>query len=243
LTISAQGVKIGNNTNAADASAMLDVESTNKGVLHPRMTESQRDAIASPATGLLIFQTDGTTGFYYYSGTAWTPVHTGTPSGPPPAPTVAIGDTIYGGIVFWVDPTDNTKGKVCAMTDQSTSAEWGCYGTEIQGAESYITGNVNTLDILAGCSTPGIAADLCASYTGAGFDDWYLPSKDELNLMYTNLHDASPSLGGFAGSVYWSSTEFAMDLQHAAWRQYFTNGYQYGYYKGYTFYVRAVRAF
>ncbi|MDC0231121.1 DUF1566 domain-containing protein [Aureispira] len=77
LTISAQGVKIGNNTNAADPSAMLDVESVNKGVLHPRMTESQRDAIASPAIGLLIFQTDGTSGFYYYSGTSWMPIHTG----------------------------------------------------------------------------------------------------------------------------------------------------------------------
>ena len=50
LTISAQGVKIGNNTNAADASAMLDVESTNQGLLAPRMTESQRNAITSPAT-------------------------------------------------------------------------------------------------------------------------------------------------------------------------------------------------
>jgi hypothetical protein len=55
LTISAQGVKIGNNSNVADASAMLDVEATNKGFLVPRMTESERDNISTPATGLLIF--------------------------------------------------------------------------------------------------------------------------------------------------------------------------------------------
>jgi uncharacterized protein (TIGR02145 family) len=42
------------------------------------MTEAERDAISAPATGLLIFQTDGTSGFYYYSGAAWMPIHTGT---------------------------------------------------------------------------------------------------------------------------------------------------------------------
>jgi uncharacterized protein (TIGR02145 family) len=71
LTISAQGVKIGNNTNVADASAILDIETTDKGLLVPRMTESQRDAIGSPATGLLIFQIDGTIGFYFWTSTVW----------------------------------------------------------------------------------------------------------------------------------------------------------------------------
>jgi hypothetical protein len=50
---------------------MLDVSSVTSGMLAPRMTEAQRNAIASPATGLLIFQTDATPGFYYYTGTAW----------------------------------------------------------------------------------------------------------------------------------------------------------------------------
>ena len=58
----------------ADASAILDVKSTDKGMLVPRMTEAQRDAIATPAMGLMIFQTDGTSGFYYYDGSAWTSV-------------------------------------------------------------------------------------------------------------------------------------------------------------------------
>jgi hypothetical protein len=46
--------------------------STTKGMLTPRMTKTQRDAIASPATGLLIYQTNSTPGFYYFTGTAWT---------------------------------------------------------------------------------------------------------------------------------------------------------------------------
>ncbi len=61
------------NTDASnpDASAMLDVKSTDKGLLIPRMLEVERDAMTSPATGLLIYQTDGTAGFYYYDGTKW----------------------------------------------------------------------------------------------------------------------------------------------------------------------------
>lgn len=68
------GVGINNDNSAPDNSAMLDVKSTDKGVLIPRMTMAQRDLIPSPATGLLVFQTDNTAGFYYYDGMAWTAV-------------------------------------------------------------------------------------------------------------------------------------------------------------------------
>ncbi|HYV94110.1 MAG TPA: tail fiber domain-containing protein [Chitinophagales bacterium] len=61
-------------TTSPNASSLLDVTSTAKGVLVPRMTKTQRDAIASPATGLLIYQTNSVQGFYYYNGTAWTAV-------------------------------------------------------------------------------------------------------------------------------------------------------------------------
>jgi hypothetical protein len=56
-----------------DASSVLDVKSVLKGFLAPRMTQAQRAAVASPADGLLVFQTDATKGFYYYNGTtsAW----------------------------------------------------------------------------------------------------------------------------------------------------------------------------
>jgi trimeric autotransporter adhesin len=64
-------VKVGIGTANPNASAALEIASTNKGMLIPRMTLSQRDAISSPATGLLVFQTDNTPGFYYYNGSAW----------------------------------------------------------------------------------------------------------------------------------------------------------------------------
>jgi len=73
--------QVGINTPTPDASAALDVSSTTQGMLPPRMTESQRDMIASPATGLLVFQTDGTAGYYFYDGTAWTSLSGGGGSG------------------------------------------------------------------------------------------------------------------------------------------------------------------
>jgi len=63
--------QIGIGTTAPDASAALEVVSTSKGILIPRMTQVQKVAIAAPATGLLVYQIDGTTGYYYYNGTGW----------------------------------------------------------------------------------------------------------------------------------------------------------------------------
>jgi len=69
----AQGIAVNTTGNTADPSAMLDINATNKGVLVPRMALSDRNVITSPATGLLIYQTDNTPGFYYNAGTSTTP--------------------------------------------------------------------------------------------------------------------------------------------------------------------------
>jgi len=71
INLSAQGVAINTSGNPADISAMLDVSSITKGVLIPRLTEAQKIAITSPATGLLIYQTNDTIGFWYFDGTIW----------------------------------------------------------------------------------------------------------------------------------------------------------------------------
>lgn len=68
ITLTAQ---VGIGTTTPHASAELDIQSTNKGVLIPRITEAQRNSIGSAATGLLIYQTDNTPGFYYYNGSSW----------------------------------------------------------------------------------------------------------------------------------------------------------------------------
>ena len=65
--------QVGIGTNSPDASSVLDIRSASndKGILIPRMTQAQRNAISSPAIGLMIFQTDGNIGFYFYNGSSW----------------------------------------------------------------------------------------------------------------------------------------------------------------------------
>ena len=151
---------------------------------------------------------------------------------------ICVGSTYQGGIIFYLD--GNGGGLIAAPTDQGSGAEWGCYGTWIVGADGTAIGSgaQNTIDIEAGCTTPGTAADICANYTDGTYSDWFLPSKDELNQMYLNLHLLN--LGGFASSNYWSSTENGNGF---AWIRGFGNGTQVNYIKCTSFKVRAVRAF
>lgn len=69
--------QVGINTITPDTSSALDIVSTQAGILIPRMTQSDRDLIASPATGLLIYQTDNASGFYYYDSTTWVHIRSG----------------------------------------------------------------------------------------------------------------------------------------------------------------------
>ena len=71
-TASSQSLGINTTGAAAANSSILDVSSTDKGLLVPRMNKSQRNAIGSPATGLLVYQNSpDSTGFYYYDGAKW----------------------------------------------------------------------------------------------------------------------------------------------------------------------------
>jgi hypothetical protein len=77
ITQSVFSQSIGVGTNTPHGSAQLDVTSTSKGVLLPRMTLVQRNLIPSPVAGLIVFQTDNTPGFYYYNGSTWLQFSTG----------------------------------------------------------------------------------------------------------------------------------------------------------------------
>lgn len=112
-----------------------------------------------------------------------------------------------GGIVFYVTD-DGLHGLEAAPEDQG-NVEWGCLGSLIVGGThtSLGSGKLNTQLIVNQCGD-GTAAVLAKNYDLGGYFDWYLPSLDELNLMYQNLHLVG--LGNFAiNREYWSSVEFS----------------------------------
>lgn len=166
-----------------------------------------------------------------------------------------VGDTgPGGGIVFYVDLNRPAGSRYfeaacvgwqndCDGTTVDPLVEWGCNGTVINGADGILigTGEQNTADIVTGCPTPGVAAHLANDLVLGGQTDWFLPSKDELNEMFTNLHSPVTPLGGFlTDDFYLSSSE---DDDASAFAQRFDDGVHDNRSKGTTYYVRPVRVF
>ncbi len=131
--------------------------------------------------------------------------------------TLEKGDFYKGGIVFYIDDSKN-HGFVCAIKDQSKEAGWGCSGTELDKADATIpgSGKLNTGNIVKGCHTAGIAAELCLNLNLNCFTDWFLPARDLMIQTAENYHTIrriSVMNGGadFSAEYYWSSSQSDSD--------------------------------
>jgi len=125
-----------------------------------------------------------------------------------------IGEYKYGGVIFWIDPvSNNSSGLVVAVSNQFYSGTWGCTGTLTGATGTAIgTGAANTAAIVSsGCATSGSVVELISNLNLNGYDDWFLPSEDELTEMYTNISIVNATTTANGGQVttqfHWSSTE------------------------------------
>ena len=130
-----------------------------------------------------------------------------------------IGSMYKGGYVFKINMFGHGY---CAAPKDLKPMEWGCYGTLINGAdgEKVGTGKQNTKDIVGGCTSIfPYAAKACDDLVIDSYEDWYLPSVEELLLMHRELY--SQSLGALTASEYWSSTQ---NYSLGAWKVDFASG-------------------
>ena len=205
-----------------------------------------------------------TAGYYYWSGAFWTALTTAVADGSETKVTAgsnmtvtgtgtsgdpyvintlvhSIGESYGGGIIFWLDASKQ-HGLIATTADQSPGIQW-YNGTLIStDTKNYgiYAGKANTIKIVntqgAGSYAAKICDELAVTVNGEFYDDWYLPSMDELNLLYLQ----KSIVGGFDNEYYWTSTE---NTSWSAWSRSFNNGSYCDCTKNTSFYVRAIRAF
>jgi uncharacterized protein (TIGR02145 family)/gliding motility-associated-like protein len=156
-----------------------------------------------------------------------------------------IGDNLAGGKIAYILQSFDfgyvpglIKGLITTNNDIA-SLSWGRNGSSI-GTTTYVgSGNANTNIIVQNTSGLNNAAGVCYDLNINGYNDWFLPSKDELNKLYSNKN----LIGGFLNRLYWSSSE-AQGGAFYAWSQNFSNGIQEAIYnRSVDMQVRPVRNF
>lgn len=228
---------------ASDTKNILSVQTTTQAIKLPVLNESQRNLIAAPVMGMQVYCSNCLAGVgpYTYNGSAWAPMFVPATSD---LPSYTVGQLAQGGTVFFVDETGR-HGLAAATLDQTASTKWFNVNFHITGATRVgIYGGIdNTSEIVRIEENGSYAAKIAQSHTGGGFGDWYLPSLEELRLMYNQ----KSVIGGFTNANYWSSTEIsgspASNPSTMAYAKDFNAGAEAPLSKGSTARVRAIRKF
>jgi hypothetical protein len=153
---------------------------------------------------------------------------------------LSIGQNYEGGIIFYLDGT-RLHGLMAKATDEPGTYRWATDYLDTKAfADSPHGGKLNDAMIMFMHPYDGTApaAQVCELLSSDGYDDWYLPSKYELQLMFQNL--GMYGLGGFTSDIYWSSTEVNYEI---AWVHSFDFGDIHHRHKSDFYSVRAIRAF
>ncbi len=177
-------VAINEDSSLPDASAMLDVKSTNKGVLVPRMTEAERNAITSPATGLFVYQTNGTTGFYYYDGTEWGLIGSGAISIDDLSDAKTGGNSVFLGDGAGAND-DGTYNRNVAVGYQSLNSNTNGYLNTASGNESLYSNTTGWDNTASGYQS------LYSNTTG------YLNTASGNNSLYSNTTGRFNTASGY----------------------------------------------
>lgn len=151
-----------------------------------------------------------------------------------------------GGIIFYERKnTDSGDWKYLELAPLEAEfvAQWGAYTIPVPLTKTEIgSGYENTEIISAYLTSLGEtyrASQICSSLEYGGFDDWFIPSKDELNLVYENI--TKRNLGDMANNWYWTSSTY--DEERYCWYQRFSDGFQTNYFRFVPYLVRPIRFF
>jgi len=241
FSVNAQSVGINGDGSAPDNSAMLDVRSTDKGLLIPQIalqTVNDITTIANPALSLLVYNTSNgaglTTGYYYWSGSLWTKLTTAvadgsetivtagtnvtvTGTGTTASPYVVnatvngsgthcLGEEFLGGIIFNLYTTSNGVQHGLIVSKTEVIALW--------SEESLLVGADRTEDGAYNMNLMPTGAGTARAWVEALGSGWYLPSIDELSLLFHNRYYVNKTARAVGSTLltlqyYYSSTEWS----------------------------------
>jgi hypothetical protein len=182
-------VSINQDGSTPDASAILDLNSTDKGVLVPRISDTS--SVTNPADGLMIFYTE-TNSFWYYNGNKWQRLEIGSSfesssNGP--------------SSIFY-------NGKIMEVSHQLASLPW---SPSLATVSTVTTDGVRNTDAITAVHGAGsYCSYYCDTLTDAGRDDWYSPSRDELigiGMQWYMLPGALTNPSSWSVNEFWSSTQ------------------------------------